>query len=304
MDVARLKAFMAVMETRHFARAAVALGVSQPGVSKNIKALEAQLGVRLFERGRHGAEPTPFAVALARRAQLILSEGTLAEAEIAAMRGARKGRISFGAGLSMLPSIVPSALHAFHGRWPEIAVSVQPGVSTELFEALMRGELEFVISAPQNKSQDEELEQTPLVEVSQGLAVRSGHPLTTKPPQTLIDLSSYPWIASRGLGLWDRISRLFLESGLEPPMLFLETPSDVLAKALLIEGDYICVLGRELYAREAQTGVLQGIPFAPLMMNSTVYLTRRKRSPLTTQARNMVMLLRQVTERHKAVTDR
>jgi DNA-binding transcriptional LysR family regulator len=301
MEMSRLRAFLAVIETRNFARAAELLGISQPGVSKNIKGLETDLGVSLFERGRHGAEPTAFANALVRRAKLILAEGRLAEAEIAAMRGARGGRLSIGAGLGLLPQIMPKALNEFHRRWPKVAVQVEAGLSTSLFASLLRGDIEFVVSSQIGPSNNDELEQVPLYDSAQTLVARYEHPLVIQPPNNLQDLLPFPWLASRGLGLWDHVSGKFLAAGVEPPMLFLDTSSDVLAKALLEQGDYICLLGRDLYAYEIQEMRLRAIVFEPFEQNVRAYLTSRKRSELSLPARNMARIIHRIASQHHAM---
>lgn len=58
MELKLLRTFLSVVELRHFGRAADALHISQPALSKQVGALEASLGAKLFERGRHGAELT------------------------------------------------------------------------------------------------------------------------------------------------------------------------------------------------------------------------------------------------------
>src|SRR5471032_917804 len=60
MELKLLRAFLTVTELHHFGRAAEALNVTQPALSKQVAALEDTLGARLFERGRHGAELTSF----------------------------------------------------------------------------------------------------------------------------------------------------------------------------------------------------------------------------------------------------
>jgi DNA-binding transcriptional LysR family regulator len=294
MEMSRLKAFMAVIETRNFARAADKLGVSQPGISKNIKALETDLGVTLFERGRFGAEPTAFANALVRRAKLILAEGRLAEAEIAAMRGAKQGRLSIGAGLGFLPKIMPKALNEFHRRWPKIAVHVESGLSNSLFESLLRGDIEFVVSSPTGPSDNAELDQVPLYDAAQTLVARYEHPLVIQPPSSFQDLLPFPWLASRGLGIWDSVTRKFLEAGVEPPVLFLDTSSEVLSAALLEEGDYICLRGRDLYAHEIDEMRLRAIVFEPFEQTVRAYLTSRRRSELSLPARNMARIIHRI----------
>ena len=74
LDVTRLRQLAVIVRHRSFSKAAEAIGISQPALSKNIRTLERALGVRLLERGRFGALPTEFGLALARHADAIDAE--------------------------------------------------------------------------------------------------------------------------------------------------------------------------------------------------------------------------------------
>jgi DNA-binding transcriptional LysR family regulator len=295
MDPTKLHHFLTVLETGHFARAAARLGISQPAVSKSIKSLETDLGVQLFARGQFGATPTPFANRLAVRAKLILSEGRMARAELDAMRGARKGVLSIGAGISFAARIVPMALDRFRRRWPGIGIAVDVGMSGALFPALLRGEHDFVISAPPlSLATDPELAQEKLFDEVDSIVVGSGHPLLISPPQTLRDVAGYPWLVGGRSGLWEYISTSFIQAGVEPPRDIVRTDSESLAKAMLAQGPYLCLLGRELYALEAEAGLLFEVPLPGFGDTRPAYITTRRRSPLQMAAKNMIQIMRQV----------
>lgn len=295
MDPVKLKYFLAVLDSGHFARAAISLGVSQPAISKSIKALESDLGVRLFERGQFGAEPTRYAMRLAVRARLMLAESRLARAELDAMRGARKGRLAIGAGISFAARIVPLAIDRYRRRWPGISVSIDVGMSGTLFPALQGGELDFVVSAPPTAlAVDGDLTQEKLFDEVDSIVVGRGHPLIAKPPVSLADVSGYPWLVSGRSGLWDYICASYADAGLEPPRDVVRTDSDSLAKALMMQGPYICLLGRELYVEEARNGALCEIALDGFGDVRPAFITTRKRSPLQLSARNMLQIIRKV----------
>jgi DNA-binding transcriptional LysR family regulator len=302
VDQTKLRYFLAVLDNGHFARAAATLGVSQPAISKSIKSLEDELGVRLFERGQFGAEPTRYATRLAVRARLMLAESRLARAEIDAMRGARKGSLAIGAGISFAARIVPLAIDRYRRRWPGISVSIDVGMSGTLFPTLQNGELDFVISAPPTAlAVDGELQQEKLFDEVDSLVVGRDHPLVMTPPTSLADVGEYPWLVSARSGLWDYICTSYAEAGLEPPRDVVRTDSESLAKALLAQGPYICLLGRELYIEEARTGALREITLDGFGDVRPAFITTRKRSPLQLAARNMIQIIRKVcAEEHGA----
>lgn len=303
MDPTKLRYFLAVLDAGHFARAATTLGISQPAVSKSIKALEDDLGVRLFERGQFGAEPTRYALQLATRARLMLAEGRLARAELDAMRGARAGRLAIGAGISFAYRVLPIAIDRYRRRWPGVSLSVDVGMSEPLFSALQRGEFDFVISAPPVAlSLQTELQQEKLFDEVDSPVVGRGHPLLSIPPTSLADICGFPWLVSARSGLWESICARFIQAGLDPPKDVVRIDSEVLAKALLNQGPYICLLGRELYALELQQGLLFEIPIEGFGDTRPAYVTSRRRSPLQLAAQNMIQIIRNVCEQESHET--
>jgi DNA-binding transcriptional LysR family regulator len=85
-------------ETGNFARAAERLRITQPTLTRNIAALEARLGVRLFDRGRGGARPTVFGTALLERGHLLLRDAQALQSELQALAGLESGRLDIVAG--------------------------------------------------------------------------------------------------------------------------------------------------------------------------------------------------------------
>src|SRR2546421_7542558 len=98
MDTRQLAAFCAVVERRSFSQAAARLGVTQPAVSLQIRALEERLGQRLLDRSGRRVEPTEAGMLLYRGAQKLLAlEEQLVEEVSAAAEGALTGRLEIGA---------------------------------------------------------------------------------------------------------------------------------------------------------------------------------------------------------------
>lgn len=295
MDPVKLTHFLAVLDAGHFARAAKALGLTQPAVSKSIKALEASLGVRLFERGQFGAEPTEFANRLATHARLIVAEGALARSEMSALRNATAGNLVIGASVNFARNILPAAIEHYRRRWPEVVISVEVGLSPMLFTALLNGKLDFVVSAPPAGLQvDEALSREYLFEETDALVVGSGHPLVGRPSLGLADLLAYPWVVPQSGGRWEQINAVFIAAGLPPPHRLLRTESMILALALLSTGPYICLLGRDIYP-EVTSGTLMELQLPALTEKRPAYITTRLRTPLRLTAQNMVTILRNLS---------
>jgi LysR family transcriptional regulator, pca operon transcriptional activator len=176
-----LQCFLAVAQHATLQKAAVTLSISQPAVSKTIKELEEILKIRLFDRGRRGAEMTPEAEIFA----------TYAEAAVQALQqagnfmgpaGKRSNPvIRIGATPAMTVSFAPQALMLFRQRVPNIQISVLTGTTGYLMDQLREGEYDLVLCRHLDPEQMaglsfEYLYADPLVVV-----VRPGHPLLSSP---------------------------------------------------------------------------------------------------------------------------
>lgn len=144
---------MAVVQHGHFTRAAAALGVSQPALTKRIGRLERQLGGPLFERHTRGARPTAAGELLAGRARTLLDEARQAEFVTRRALAGETGLLRLGAGSSLLLSGLPEVIHEFRRRHPAVQVTVRDLSTPAQAAALRAGELDaaFLRSGPETR---------------------------------------------------------------------------------------------------------------------------------------------------------
>jgi DNA-binding transcriptional LysR family regulator len=145
MQLQQLGYFIAVARTRHFTRAAESLGVAQPSLSKQIQALETQLGAPLFSRARGNITLTPAGELLLPLAKRILADVDTARLEVQELAGLRRGRVRLGATPSLCAGLLADVLHRFHSAYPGIQLLVEEGGSRDLVREVTRGSLDLAL---------------------------------------------------------------------------------------------------------------------------------------------------------------
>ena len=145
MELRHLRYFVAVAEELNFRRAAERLHVAQSAMSEQIRRLELELGVRLFDRTQRGVSLTAPGVALLREARRVLKRTEVAQQ---AARNARDGAASslrIGYMTASLPGCVPRALGRLSMTLPHLDTALEPGNSFELVEGVRADEFDAAI---------------------------------------------------------------------------------------------------------------------------------------------------------------
>jgi DNA-binding transcriptional LysR family regulator len=146
MDTRQLAAFCTVVERRSFSQAAERLGVTQPAVSLQVRALEKRLGAQLLDRSGRRVEPTEAGWALYRGAQRLLAlEAQLLEGIVAGSDGALAGSLSIGASTGPAAIVVPVLLCEFQRENPSVRVSLEVHDTQTVVELVAERELELGI---------------------------------------------------------------------------------------------------------------------------------------------------------------
>jgi DNA-binding transcriptional LysR family regulator len=155
MDTRQLAAFCAVVELKSFSRAAERLGVSQPAVSLQVRALEERLGQRLLDRSGRRVEPTEAGSRLYRGAQRMLALEQQLVDEVAGEDGGElRGELAIGAATGPGATVVPLLLCDFHRENPDVRVELTISDTQAVVEAVARRELELGIvgATPRHRS--------------------------------------------------------------------------------------------------------------------------------------------------------
>jgi DNA-binding transcriptional LysR family regulator len=144
MDIAQAKTFLTIAETGSFIAAAGRLNVTQTAVSARIRALEEQLGRRLFVRNKAGARLTPAGERFLRHARTLVQVWDRARAQVALPQG-RTDIVSVGAEISLWNPILVDWLVWMKAEAPDIALRAEVGVPARLLEAVHSGALDLAV---------------------------------------------------------------------------------------------------------------------------------------------------------------
>ena len=186
MNLRDLRYLVALAEHRHFGRAAEASFVSQPTLSTQIRKLEEELGVALFERAPRKVMLTPVGREIVERARKVLADVDQL-AEIARRsQDPEAGTVRLGLFPTLGPYLLPHALPGLRERFPRLELLLVEDKTDALLERLRDGRLDAAVLAL--PLADEQLHAEPLFDEPFVLATPAGHPLADRGPLSIDDL--------------------------------------------------------------------------------------------------------------------
>jgi DNA-binding transcriptional LysR family regulator len=145
MELRHLRYFVAVAEELHFRRAAERLHVAQPAVSEQVRKLEQELGVRLFDRNQRRVELTDAGSAMLTEARHVLRQAQVAQQAARSASDRTTQRLRIGYLGDALPNAVPRALRSLATATPRVQASLETGPAVSLIEAVRDGRLDAAV---------------------------------------------------------------------------------------------------------------------------------------------------------------
>lgn len=224
LNVGRLKILREVAARGSFSEAAEALSYTQSAVSQAVAALEAELGVTLIERDRGAIRATVAGAALTDRADGILAQLEVAEEEVAAIAGARGGRLRMASFPTAGAALMPLAIATFRAAHPAVELSLAEGEPEEIVPRLRTGEFDVVL-VYEFQGVGERLgagvRRFELLEDPMRLALPAGHSLADRESVSLGDLAAESWVQTAERSPCARhVVRSCHRAGFEPNVTF------------------------------------------------------------------------------------
>lgn len=262
ISLKQLEAIVTVADRGNFTRAAAALGTTQPALSLQVRELEDELGLRLFDRTTRRVEPTRAGQEFIIAARKMLGDLRLAVSNVADLANRQRGRISIAAPPLLAAAVLPKVIAAFGKLHPGIEITLWDVASDRIVEKVMSGEADlglgtFTIREPS-------LTATTLVRDRLMLFCPEDSPLAQEPPLSWAEVVNQPQIT------------LTRESGLR----FLVDHGFELAGHSIKPAFEVSQIGTALAMVEAGLGVAILPAYAGLMAGQRRLATRRLVAPV------------------------
>lgn len=238
---------LAIQRAGQLALAAESMSITQPAASRMLANIEQHIGSKVFERHPKGMKPTAVGEVLARNALNLLRELEETEREVRAVGAGLAGTARVGSVTGGAVAFVVPAIQELKETATGADIHVDVASSDMLIEGLVNGEYDFILSripAGTNARQFSILRGR--VEIVHFL-VRQGHPLTTKGPFDLSDLTEYEWVVQAPhTPLRKALEEALITNNISPPSEIINTTSLLVTIAYLESSNAIAPISREV----------------------------------------------------------
>lgn len=252
MELYQLRTFTAVAEEGHLTRAAERLHVSQPAVSGQIKALEQELEVRLFERLASGMVLTVAGRELLAAAQRVLTAAEEMKQSARRLTGEIAGVLRVGTVSNPASIRIGDLLAATIARHPQLELELQHEVSGAALEAVREGRLDASFYFGDAPGRD--VFALKLREPVYCVAAPAAWAERIK-TAGWAEIATMPWILTPALSTHNRlVTRLFEEQGVDPPQSRVEADQESVIETLVVSGVGVSLLREELAQQRAAAG--------------------------------------------------
>ena len=247
---------------------AQSLYTSQPGISKQIRLLEDELGVEVFSRsGKHLTHITPAGQTIIEKAGEILRKVESIKQVAQEFSNEKKGSLSIATTHTQARYALPTVIKNFIGKYPEVSLHMHQGTPIQISEMAAEGTVDFAI-ATEGLDLFGDLIMMPCYKWNRSIVVKKDHPLAEKSNITLEDVAEYP-IVTYVFGFTGRskLDEAFMQRGLAPKVVFTATDADVI-KTYVRLGLGIGILADMAYHEELDSDLVS-IDASQLFESST-----------------------------------
>jgi len=251
--------------------AAAALHTSQPGVSKQLRLLEEELGVALFTRNRNRViELTPAGRALLTVAQRMLDDAETLKRLAQDLRSEKSGNLAVATTHTQARYALPAVVKRFSARYPDVRLNVRQGTPSQIWQAVCDGEADIAIASEPREPRPE-LVMLRCFDLPRIVLTPPGHPLLKLKTLTLEALARYPIITydEEFIG-HSKLQRAFEARNLAPNLVLNAIDTDVI-KAYVEHGLGVAIVAKMAYDAKRDRE-LRALDASRLFESNIVYL--------------------------------
>ena len=295
-ELRQLNAFLAIVEAGSLGRAAEALHITQPALSRTVKRLEELVGTEISERHSTGMQLTATGQALLPRAELLQREAAQTMEEMHALRGVAKGAIRVGAVGSIASLVLPQAISAVLEKWPNLKVTIVEGVWDRLAQALLQREIDLALGMAGAGTDDiDEIRDCRWQDKSYVVAAMS-HPLRGRRGLCLADTLEQKWATlPHGTAPHEQMRQVFLAQGLGLPNVVVETRSIIALKSLVAQSGFLSWMADSIYDAERRAHWIDALDIPGAVSARTLTAFKRRQGVLPAPAAKLLDELRLLT---------
>ncbi len=235
---------------------AQSLYTSQPGISKQIRLLEDELGVEIFSRsGKHLTRVTPAGEAILKTAGEILRKVESIKQVAQEFSNEKKGSLSIATTHTQARYALPNTIHNFIEQYPDVSLHMHQGTPMQISELAADGTVDFAI-ATEALELFSDLIKMPCYKWDRAIIVPKDHALAQKSELTLEDIAAHP-IVTYVFGFTGRskLDEAFIEKGLAPKVVFTAADADVI-KTYVRLGLGIGIVAKMAYDQELDSDLV------------------------------------------------
>ncbi|HKT70240.1 MAG TPA: LysR family transcriptional regulator [Terriglobales bacterium] len=281
MDFDQLETFLEVARHASFSRAAEKRFRTQPAISSQIRALEEEVGAKLFDRSGGKVALTAAGKVFQRYAEETLEARRVVMTTVQEMERVPRGEIVVAANEGTCLHILPEVFAEFKKQYPRVAVSVQRSEHNKILESVIDNSVDFgVVSLPVN---DTRLTIVLIHRDELVLIVPSGHPLARLEAVPVAEIAKFPLLLPKLGRTRDAIENMLHERRLRPNV-SMELDSSELMKRFVAAQVGLGFIARSNVAEDVRAGVLAALPIADAQFRRDLALVFRKDKALSRAA--------------------
>lgn len=296
LELRQLRHFLAVVDGGSLGDAARQLQVTQPSLTKSIRALERAVGGALFERSVQGMKPTALGRGLEARARVIAGEMRRAEREMKEFLGAQRGNVVIGTGPSFAHAILPIALARLYRTHPAIEVTVIDGLLRDILPLVRTGEIDYAFYvAPDGLARDDLVHEVLLPGEGISVVTTAGNPIADKRQVSMEEIWGEPWTLPIPPDyIRDKIETRFQELGFPPLRPVVEHSSIYAAKSILRAGNFVAMFMDMLIEDEIKRNDLRLVNVPEMRWHADHGVIYRRDVPQSPAAQKLLEQIRAV----------